>query len=182
MVEVTEEPPEAAPAPPARSKLPLLLGAVVLVSVAVGAGVVLGGKKDAPPPAPAPVAVPLPTPTSISSASSTTAHPERRAEGPESRETATPTPTPKRAPDRSRARTLLARGDAARGQADLDGAIQAYLAAEAADPSLAELQKKLALCYQQQGKDKEAAARYRRYLATNPPDAAKVRTILTTLQ
>ena len=71
---------------------------------------------------------------------------------------------------------------AARGQQDLDAAIRAYLGAEAADPSLAEVQKKLGLCYQQQGKDREAAARYQRYLATNPPDAAKVKAILGTLQ
>jgi tetratricopeptide (TPR) repeat protein len=76
----------------------------------------------------------------------------------------------------------VARGDALRGQQDLDGAIQAYLAAEAADPSLAEVQKKLGLCYQQRGEDQLAAARYRRYLATNPADAAKVQAILSTLQ
>jgi tetratricopeptide (TPR) repeat protein len=77
---------------------------------------------------------------------------------------------------------LLARGDAARGQQDLEGAVKAYLAAEAADPTLVELQKKLGLCYQQLGRDQEAAARYRRYLASSPPDAAKVQAILSTLQ
>ena len=60
--------------------------------------------------------------------------------------------------------------------------IRAYLQAEAADPALPALQKKLAVCYQQQGDTQAAKARYQRYLATDPPDAAKVRLILENLQ
>jgi tetratricopeptide (TPR) repeat protein len=82
----------------------------------------------------------------------------------------------------ARARALAQKGDALRASQDVAGAIQAYLAAEAADPSLAEVQKKLGLCYQLQGDPAKAAAHYRRYLATGPEDAAKVRLILETLQ
>jgi len=82
----------------------------------------------------------------------------------------------------SRARSLTQQGDALRAAQDMPGAIKAYLAAEAADPSLAEVQKKLGLCYQLKGDPAKAAERYRRYLATGPEDAAKVRLILETLQ
>ncbi len=64
----------------------------------------------------------------------------------------------------------------------MDGAIPLYLAAETADPGLAEIQKKLALCYQLKGDRRRAAERYRRYLATGPDDADRVRAILATLQ
>jgi tetratricopeptide (TPR) repeat protein len=84
--------------------------------------------------------------------------------------------------DPARARALAQQGDALRAGQDVRGAIKAYLAAEAADPSLAEVQKKLGLCYQLQGDPARAAERYRRYLATGPEDAAKVRLILETLQ
>ena len=49
-------------------------------------------------------------------------------------------------------------------------------------PALAEAQKKLALCYQLKGDRRRATERYRRYLATNPPDADRVRAILGTLE
>jgi lipopolysaccharide biosynthesis regulator YciM len=74
------------------------------------------------------------------------------------------------------------RGDALRSGGDVAGAIRAYLAAEAADAELPAIQKKLAVCYQQQGDTQAARERYRRYLASDPPDAAKVRLILDTLQ
>jgi eukaryotic-like serine/threonine-protein kinase len=225
MVDVVEDVPEPAPAPApaarasraatapspapaARSKTPLVAGAAAVIALAVGAAVVIAGKREAAPP-PAPVAAVAaaqvqppapPSPPAATAEPSPTPAPPATAEptpapatSPEATLPTTstaalpPAPTPastaaKKGPDRARARSLLARGDAARGQMDLDGAIQAYLAAEAADPSLAEVQKKLGLCYQQQGKDQEAAARYRRYLATNPPDAAKVKAVLSTLQ
>jgi tetratricopeptide (TPR) repeat protein len=83
---------------------------------------------------------------------------------------------------RVRAHELVKRGDALRSGGDVEGAIRAYLAAEAADPALPALQKKLAVSYQQQGDTRAARERYRRYLATDPPDAARVRLILETLQ
>jgi Tfp pilus assembly protein PilF len=64
----------------------------------------------------------------------------------------------------------------------VDGAIELYLRAEAADPRLADVQKKLALCYQLKGDTRRAAERYRRYLATGPQDADRVRAILSTLR
>ena len=72
--------------------------------------------------------------------------------------------------------------DALRAQLDCKGAIPLYLAAEAADPKLAEVQKKLAICYQSIGETKRAVRRYERYLATDPDDAEKVRLILSTLK
>jgi Tfp pilus assembly protein PilF len=57
-----------------------------------------------------------------------------------------------------------------------------YLRAERADPSLAEVHKKLALCYQQKGDTARARARYRRYLESAPEDAERVRRILGTLR
>jgi hypothetical protein len=44
------------------------------------------------------------------------------------------------------------------------------------------VQKKLALCYQLKGDTRRAADRYRRYLATRPADAERVRAILSTLE
>jgi hypothetical protein len=83
---------------------------------------------------------------------------------------------------KAQAQDLLKRGDGLRASGDVDGAVKAYLAAEVADPSLAALQKKLAVCYQQMGDTQSARERYQRYLATDPADAAKVRLILETLQ
>jgi tetratricopeptide (TPR) repeat protein len=83
---------------------------------------------------------------------------------------------------RAQAHDLVRRGDALRAGGDLDGAIRAYLAAEATGAKLPALQKKLAVCYQQQGDTREAMARYQRYLATDPPDAARVRLILEGLR
>jgi tetratricopeptide (TPR) repeat protein len=126
-------------------------------------------------PAPAPTATATPTPTA-------TATP-----------TATPTPTPDTIAasatsartsrrDRDRAQALFRKAEARRAAQDVDGAIRLYLAAEASDPGLAEVQKKLALCYQLKGDRRRAAERYRRYLATGPDDAERVRAILSTLQ
>jgi len=84
--------------------------------------------------------------------------------------------------DREKAQALYRKADARRAEQDVDGAIRLYLAAEAADPGLAEVQKKLALCYQLKGDRRRAAERYRRYLATDPDDADRVRAILSTLR
>jgi tetratricopeptide (TPR) repeat protein len=83
---------------------------------------------------------------------------------------------------RDRAEELFRRAEQRRAEQDVDGAIRLYLRAEAADPSLAEVQKKLALCYQLKGDTGRAAERYRRYLEADPPDAEKVRAILETLR
>jgi Tfp pilus assembly protein PilF len=94
-----------------------------------------------------------------------------------------PRPPPAQGPGRkAQAHDLVKKGDGLRADGNVDGAIKAYLAAEAADPSLPMVQKKLAICYQQQGDTKAARTRYQRYLATDPPDAAKVKLILETLQ
>ena len=72
--------------------------------------------------------------------------------------------------------------DGLRAQLDCKSAIPLYLAAEAADPTIAEVQKKLAICYQSIGDTKKAVRRYERYLKTDPADAAKVEAILSTLR
>jgi tetratricopeptide (TPR) repeat protein len=79
------------------------------------------------------------------------------------------------------ARRLFREAERRRAEHDLDGAIALYLAAEAADPELSEVHERLARCHQLQGDGRRAAERYRRYLATDPEDAARVRAILSTL-
>ena len=64
----------------------------------------------------------------------------------------------------------------------MDAAIPLYLAALKANPSLAEAHKSSALCYQLKGDRRRAAERYRKYLATNPKDAERVKIILSTLE
>jgi hypothetical protein len=94
-------------------------------------------------------------------------------------EPAVPVPDAK---DPARAAALFKKAEARRGRQEADAAIPLYLAALEADPSLAEAHKKLALCYQLRGDRRRAAEQYRRYLATKPPDAERVRTILGTLE
>ncbi|HET8540922.1 MAG TPA: serine/threonine-protein kinase [Anaeromyxobacter sp.] len=137
----------------------------------------------ATPPATA-TATPTPPATPPATATPTAAAPATAPATP----TRTPTPT-RTAPapkvsrrDREKAQALFRKAEARRAAQDVDGAIKLYLAAEAADPGLAELQKKLALCYQLKGDRRRAAERYRRYLATEPDDADRVRAILATLQ
>ncbi len=84
--------------------------------------------------------------------------------------------------DRARAIALVRRAEARRADQDVNGAIKLYLEAESADPGMAEIHKKLALCYQLKGDTRRAAERYRRYLATDPDDAERVRAILSTLR
>jgi tetratricopeptide (TPR) repeat protein len=86
----------------------------------------------------------------------------------------------KRDPDKALA--LYKKGEAKRSDQDIDGAIKLYLAAEASDPDLADVQKKLGLCYQLKGETRKAADRYRKYLATKPADAERVKAILSTLE
>jgi serine/threonine-protein kinase len=96
-----------------------------------------------------------------------------------------PAPTePAKAPvhDPAKAAALFQKAEERRGHEQVDAAIPLYLQALEADPSLADAQKKLGLCYQLKGDRKRAAERYRRYLATNPPDADRVRAILGTLE
>jgi tetratricopeptide (TPR) repeat protein len=108
------------------------------------------------------------------------------------RDPSTPTPDPqqkvttqKKVPpkhDPAKALALYKKGQARQSEQDIDGAIKLYLAAEAIDPDLAEVQKRLGVCYQLQGQTKKAASRYRKYLATQPADAERVKVILSTLE
>jgi hypothetical protein len=137
------------------------------------------------------------TPTATSTATPTPTATSTRTATPTSTPTPTPTPTdepltptagpaqPARgrgARDPARGAALFQKAEARRAAMDVDGAIRLYLAALEADPRLAEAEKKLALCYQLEGDTKRAAQRYRRYLATDPPDADRVRAVLQTLQ
>jgi tetratricopeptide (TPR) repeat protein len=65
---------------------------------------------------------------------------------------------------------------------ETEAAIALYLQAEQADPGLAEIQKKLGQCYQLVGDIPRARDRYRRYLATAPPDADRIKTSLDMLR
>jgi tRNA A-37 threonylcarbamoyl transferase component Bud32 len=89
---------------------------------------------------------------------------------------------PAAAQGHARAAALFKQAEARRAAQDVDAAIPLYLAALEADPKFAEVQKKLAVCYQLKGDRKRAAERYRRYLASNPPDADRVIMILSTLE
>jgi serine/threonine protein kinase len=135
-----------------------------------------------PTPTPTPTATPTATSMSTSTpTSATTAAPATDATPTQARAAGSRKP-PAPIPDPARAQRLFKQAEARRAAQDVDGAIRLYLAAEAADPDLAEVQKKLALCYQLKGDTKRAAERYRRYLATDPGDADRVRAILTTLR
>ena len=175
-------------APPRKRGGALLAVTAAVVVVGGGAGVFLATRQGAPHPSPAPAAA--------SSLSPTTPHPDALPASGERGNVpaiATPTATPPekattkvaagtRKPDRARALDLYERAEARRAEQDPTGAIRLYLAAEAADPSLFQVHKKLGLCYQMKGDNKRAAERYRRYLETNPEDADKVRAILATLR
>jgi len=200
----------AAPSPPATpSRMPLVAGGLAAVAVAVVVGVLVWGRQaPAPSPAPAPVpAVPAPAatlpPEPEPAPAVPTPPPPELAPAPKAVVTA-PAPSPAPVADRpapavsapppaarpqqrgparrAQAHELVKKGDGLRADGDVEGAIKAYLAAESVDPALPALQKKLAVCYQQQGDTRAAKARYQRYLATDPPDAAKVRLILENLQ
>jgi tetratricopeptide (TPR) repeat protein len=182
--EPIEEPP--GPAPAVRRRVAMVAGGLALV-VAATLGLVLRGGGAGPWVAP-PVteAVPLataparPTPVAPTSPAPATPSPAPSPQAtPAAGRPAAPGPRPG---GRAQALELVRRGDARRTEGDLDGAIRAYLAAEAADGALPAVQKKLALCYQQQGDTRRAREHYRRYLAGDPPDAAKVRLILETLR
>jgi eukaryotic-like serine/threonine-protein kinase len=184
--------------------------AIGVAAVALGGAVALGVLKrtvislptataTAPPsPSPSPSPSPAATPTSDPKAPATPAPAVAEAvaaspspqpatpapaagEGEPSTDASTePTAAPEPAP--ARAKNLFRRAEARRAAGKVDAAIRLYLAAEDADPSLAEVHKKLAVCYQLKGDRARAAQRYRRYLETNPEDAEKVRLILATLQ
>jgi serine/threonine-protein kinase len=186
--------------PPPRRRGRTLAVAAVVVVIGGGAGVFLatrqtasaphsglpasGEGRNVPPPAPqSPPATPptTPNPTTPTTPNATT------PSTPNATQAATEKGTTRiaartRRPDRARALELYERAEAKRADQDPGGAIKLYLAAEAADPSLVQVHKKLGLCYQMKGDNKRAAERYRRYLASNPEDADKVRAILATLR
>jgi serine/threonine-protein kinase len=124
---------------------------------------------------------PAPTPSATPAAPEPApAEPKARPKAASASAKKTPAAAPRRDP--AKAARLYRKAEARRADQDIDGAIKLYLAAEASDPHLAEVQKKLALCYQLNGDTRRAAERYRRYLATAPPDAERVRAILSTLE
>ncbi len=182
---------EPGPAP-RRSRAPLL-AAVAVVLAAGGTGAFLavrGGATATPTPNATPTGAPASTTTPASTATPTATATSTATPTPASTPTepppaqpekASPTARPRR-PDRVRALALYQQAEARRAEQDAARAIQLYLAAEAADPSMYQVHKKLALCYQLQGDNRRAAERYRRYLAHDPEDADKVRAILATLR
>ncbi len=144
--------------------------------------------EPATPTATTPAPAPTPTPTATAGVAEVVApeavHVERDAAdeaAPSRRAKKVASAAPARR-DPAKAVALFKKAEARRGDQDIDGAIKLYLAAEASDSDLADVQKKLALCYQLKGDTRRAAARYRRYLATRPPDAERVKAILSTLE
>jgi tRNA A-37 threonylcarbamoyl transferase component Bud32 len=151
----------------------LFAGAMGLALAGGGAIVLLAQRTERVRANATPAAPATPTATSAPSPSPPPSPPLRGGGGEEA--------TPAR-PDRARARALFEKAEARRAAQDVEGAIPLYLAAEQADPGLAEVHKKLGLCYQLRGDRRRAADRYRRYLATGPEDADRVRAILGTLE
>jgi tetratricopeptide (TPR) repeat protein len=196
-VTVGEEPPRKS----AGGKVAIGVAAAVLLVGGGAAAYFLGAKSGAPAEPPPVAAVPAAQPPPVQPAPPPPPEPQPAAQ-PATSATATATPEPpaptvappppdsgprgrdqRRARlDPDRARGYLKQGDALRAQLDCKGAIPLYLAAEAADPELAEVQKKLAICYQHTGDTRKAVRRYKRYLATDPEDAEKVKMILSTLR
>jgi len=120
--------------------------------------------------------IPTATPAVAETVAPEPVHPERIRKG---KKVAAAAPGKR---DPAKALALYKKGEARRADQDVDGAIKLYLAAESLDPDLADAQKKLALCYQLKGDTRRAADRYRRYLATRPADAERVKAILSTLK
>jgi serine/threonine-protein kinase len=197
------EPPE-----PPRSRKVFWLFAVAILVAAAGGGAVTflarqnaAARKGAPDlvapsqqaatptqaaaPTPAATPSPAPTPTPIEAVAPAAAEPPP-ATPPKVPFGNTKNQPPKKLAaakhDPVKALALYEKGEAKRAQQDIDGAIKLYLAAEQADPELADVQKKLGLCYQLKGDTKRAADRYRKYLATRPSDAERVKVILSTLE
>ena len=183
-IDITEQEPAVAapPAPPPRRRTPLIAGGLAVVAAGAVGFLVWNTVAPAPEPIPAPPkAEPIPAPPKAEPPSPQAEPPASQALPPAAASApgrpARPGPV-----RRAHARELVKRGDALRSNGDVEGAIRAYLAAETADPASPAIQKKLAVCYQQLGDTRAARERYRRYLVTDPPDAAKVRLILDTLQ
>ena len=197
-VTVDEEPPRKS----GGGKVAIGVAAAVLLVGGGAAALFLGRLGDPRPPEPvpapvaqevAPVAQPAPPPPSqpeqqpaaqpATAATAVTPEPPAPTVSPPPPDPAAKGREGRRARlDPDRARDYMKQGDALRSQLDCKGAIPLYLAAEAADPELVEVQKKLAICYQSVGDTRKAVRRYERYLKTDPDDAAKVRMILSTLR
>jgi len=175
----TVAPADAAAAAPASTATPTPAAAATPTPAAAPAPTPAAteGSTIPAPSEPAPAPAPAPAPPPVKPA--TVARP--RGTGKPGPSTVATRPPPRVDP-RERAEDLFRRAEQRRSEQDVDGAIRLYLQAEAADPSLAEVQKKLALCYQLQGDTERAAERWQLYLDTDPPDAAKVRAILGTLR
>jgi serine/threonine protein kinase len=181
------------------SKAGLIAAAVALVVIAGGAGAFFalrgGGEKAAPPPPavavqppPSPPAPP-PAPPPAVAPPTTPPPPVAAVEPPRPADPPADKGEKGRGHDRrlarldpAQAKSFVAQGNGLRASGDCEGAIRLYKQAEAADPGLAEVQKRMAMCYQQLGDMKSAVRRYERYLATDPPDAAKVKAVLSTLR
>jgi tRNA A-37 threonylcarbamoyl transferase component Bud32 len=198
---------EAEPeAPPAKSggKGGLIAAAVAAVVLAGGAGAFFatrgGGDAKAPataaapaPAAAAPAAPPAPTAPPLASPAPADPAPAAAATPPPAVEPPAPPKPPEAGPkkggdkrvarlDPARAKSLLAQGNGLRAAGDCKGAIGLYQQAETADPGLAEVQKRMALCYQMLGEKDAAVRHFKKYLATDPDDAAKVQSIVETLK
>ncbi len=184
--------PEAAAVEPRpagrRSRAPLLAAlAAVLAAGGTGAFFALRGGATATSTS-TPTSTATSTPTATPTSAPTPAQTATSAPTPAQTATSVPAPTPaprpkvaSRKPDRARAQALYERAELRRAEQDTGRAIQLYLAAAAADPSMFQVHKKLALCYQLQGDNRRAAEQYRKYLSHDPEDADKVRAILATL-
>jgi serine/threonine protein kinase len=179
---------------PVRSRVPLVLAAVILAAAVGGGGAYVVMTRRSPPARPNEGESAHPSPGTTSTPTPEFGSTKSETPGPEPTPAPTPNPEPAPAPqppkppvkvrphDRVRAVDLYQRAEERRAEQDADGAIRLYLQAEAADPTLYSVQKKLAICYQLEGENQKAIERYRKYLASKPEDAEAVRAILRTLR
>jgi serine/threonine-protein kinase len=198
-------PPPAAVAPRKGSRLagPIVL-AVVLLGAGVGVWAVL--RKPAETLAPGvpsptstatPTVTPPPTPTATPTATATSVptpapEPEQRLPSPPPEERARAgaeqgggegaAPARGARRDAARARVLYRKAEARRRNLETRAAVALYLRAAEADPGLADVHKKLGQCYQLLGDIPRAREHYRKYLATAPPDADRIRASLEMLR
>lgn len=143
-----------------------------------------------PPPAPTATPAPSAIPTASSTPSAGPERPERgEAPGspkgggePKDAASAPPERPAGGRRDVARARVLYRQAEARRRSMDTRAAVALYLRAAEADPGLADVHKKLGQCYQLLGDLPRAREHYRRYLATAPPDADRIRASLEMLR
>ncbi len=172
--------PAATAAPsPRRSRL---AGPIVLAAVLASAGVGIWAALRRPAPTQGPLTPSVASPEGERSRGASTPTPGEASGAAPSTEEPAPSEEPPPRRDSARARALYRMAEAKRRSLDTRAAVRLYLRAADLDPGLPEVHKKLGQCYQLLGDIPRAREHYRKYLATAPPDADRVRASLDMLR